>query len=97
MPMTLGKPTVYMMVMVCRHYGGPGVWGGGFPVWVANLKDTIAHMTMTDLCLKGLRRGLQWVAAPISSSKDICRVESGSDEVFADHVLELPEHDGIDI
>ena len=95
--MTLGEPTVYMMVMACRHYGGPGVWGGGVLVWVANLKDTVAHTTTTDSCSKGLQRGLQWVAAPISSLKDICRVGSGSDKVFTDHVLELPERDRIDI
>ena len=60
-------------------------------------KDTIAHATAMDLCSKGLRRGWQCVAVSISSSKDICRVGSGSDEVLVDHVLKLLEHDRIDV
>ena len=92
--MMLGELTVYMMVTACQQ---PGVWREGVPVWVVNLKDTVAHTTTTDLCSKGLQRGLQWVVVLISSSKDICRIGSGSNEVFADHVLELPECNGINI
>ena len=79
--------------LVSRNWEGFGE-GGSTSL---GAKDTIAHVMAMDLCLKGLRRGWQWVAVSITSSKDICRVGSRSNEVPVDHVLELLERDGIDV